>query len=80
MTAVRNEAIGYINEMPEEKLTSALDFLRGLCEKKHPLEITSEEEFYNKLEEGLDDMRNGRGVPIEDAMRDLRQRVESYGV
>ena len=50
----------------------SLQVLRVLYEKKHPLKIASEEDFYNKLEEGLDDMLNGRGVPIEDAMYDLR--------
>lgn len=80
MLAIRSEAIGYINEMSEEKLTSALEFLRGLCDKNHPLEITSKEELFKKLEVGLDDMKHGRGEPFEDTIRGLRNMVVQYDV
>ena len=75
MTAIRNEAIGYINELSEEKLMGAIDYLRNLCEKKHPFEITSKEDLYSKIDEGLEDVQQGRVRPFKEAMTDMRKRI-----
>lgn len=80
MIDIRSEIMGYINEIPEERLPSALDYLRFLCETKNPLEITSKKELYRKIDEGLDDLEHGRDEPFEDTMRDLRQMVVGYEV
>ena len=80
MTAIRNEAIGYINELPEEKLVSALEYLKRLCEKEHPLQVKSKEELYSRIDAGLDDLKNCRGEPFEDTIRDLRQRIARHEV
>ena len=80
MTTIRSRAIEFIHEIPEEKLTSLLDYMQFLCEKKHPLEITSKEQLYRHLDEGMDDLKNGRYEPFEDTMRDIRQMIAQYDV
>jgi len=77
-TAIRTEVIGYINELSEDKLSSALDYVLFLREKKHPWEATCIEDVYRNIEEGLDDLKHGRCEPFEDTMRDLRKMVSSY--
>jgi len=74
-TTIRNEVIGYINELPEDKLYSALDYIRFLCEKKYHVGISSEEELFNEIEKGLEDVRQGRVRPFKEAMADIRKRV-----
>jgi len=80
MVAIREKAIGYINEMPEERLAGVVSYLQFLVAQKHPLEITSKEELYREIDKGLDDIEHGRVRPFEDAMDDildsLRQRME----
>lgn len=80
MTAIRDRAIGYINEMPEEKVHSLIEIIHYLAEEKHPLEISSMEELYKRLDEGLDDVANGRGKPLAEAMKDIRKELAQYGV
>ena len=75
MTAIINEAIGYLNQLPEAELINATEYLKRLTEKKHPLEITSKEELYKKIEAGLDDMKNGRSKPFDEVMLELRQNI-----
>ena len=80
MLAIRERAIGYLNEVPEEKLPGVIDYLRFVCEPKHPLEVTTREEFYRRIDEGLEDMRQGRVQPFEEAMQEIRQKLAQYGV
>ncbi|MCL2603445.1 MAG: hypothetical protein FWD90_03090 [Defluviitaleaceae bacterium] len=80
MLAIKEKAIGYINEMPDERLASALDYLRFLCERKPPFEIIAKDEFYNKINEGMDDMRQGNVQPLATAMADIRRELTQYGV
>jgi len=75
MTAMKSEAIGYINELSEEKMISVLNFLRSIRMAKHPLEVSSKEELYRKLNEGLDDIENGLVQPFEEAMQDIRKEL-----
>jgi len=80
MTAIKNEAIGYINELPEEKLIAVINFLRNLQTAKHPLEISCKKELYKKLDKGLEDVENGRARPFDDVMdeimHDLQKRID----
>jgi len=73
MLAIKEKAIGYINEMPDERLASALDYLRFLCEHKLPYEVTTKAKFFNKIDEGLADMKHGRMQPLDEAMWEIRQ-------
>jgi len=79
-TAIRNEVISYINELPEEKLSSALDYVRFLREKKHSWEATCIEDVYRSIDEGLDDIENGRVKPFDEAMSEIREKLAKYGV
>ena len=38
MSNMQLTAVRYIQQLPESKLTSALDYLRYLCEQDHPLD------------------------------------------
>jgi hypothetical protein len=80
MTAatIRTNLIEYVNELPEEKLPSLLDYVRFLCEKRNPAEVTTLEEVYQRIDEGLDDLAHNRSEPFEDTMRDLREMVAQY--
>ena len=80
MTAIRSKAIGYINELPEERLASALDYLQYLSEQKHPLQISGREELYRFVNEGLDDINNNRVEPLEDVMREVHELINQYDV
>jgi len=82
MTAmtIRNEAIGYINELPEDKLDIVINYLRNIRAKKNPVEVTTKEELYRRLEEGLDDIKNGRVHPFEDVMREVHDLIDQYEV
>ncbi|MCL1884132.1 MAG: DUF2281 domain-containing protein [Defluviitaleaceae bacterium] len=73
ITVIRDEVIGYINELPEEKLSSLLDYARFLRKKNHSWEATCIEDVYRNIEEGLDDLKHGRCEPFEDTMRDFKK-------
>lgn|GEM_PF-1005701 len=78
--AIRNELTGYINELPEEKLSSVLDYVLFLREKKYSWEATSIEDVYRNIEEGLDDIKHGRVFPLEDVMREAHALIDRYDV
>ena len=42
--------------------------------------LTGRAELYRLIDEGLDDIKNGRVEPFEDVMRELRQGVSQSGV
>ncbi|MCL2665400.1 MAG: hypothetical protein FWE82_07295 [Defluviitaleaceae bacterium] len=75
MLAIKEKAISYINEMPDERLASALDYLRFLCERKPPFEITAKDEFSAKINEGIDDMQQGNVQPLAMFMADIRREL-----
>ena len=79
MLAVKERAISYINEMPEEQVASALDYLRFLCEQRFPFEITNKDELYRKIGEGLEDMQQGRVQPFAESMQEVRQELARLG-
>jgi len=76
MQAVKERAINYINEMPEEQVFSALDYLRFLSERRPSYEITTKEEFYKNIEEGLEDIRQGRVRPFRDVMDEIKNELQ----
>ena len=76
MTAIMNEAIGYLNQLPEAELINVTEYLKRLSEKKHSLEITSKEELYRKIDKGLDDIKNGRSRPFGEAMDDIMSGLQ----
>jgi predicted transcriptional regulator len=39
-----------------------------------------EKALYKELDKGIDDMENGRTVPHDEAMKQIRERIRSYGV
>jgi predicted transcriptional regulator len=80
MLAIKERAINYINEMPDERLASALDYLRFLCEREPTFEITTKDKFYAKINEGMDDMRQGNVQPLAMAMADIRRELSQHGV
>ncbi|MCL2050058.1 MAG: hypothetical protein FWG87_15160 [Defluviitaleaceae bacterium] len=71
MTAMRNEAIAYINKMPEEKIENAVNYLRLLHEKRNPAEASGIEEVYERIEAGLEDFKHGRSRPFEEVMGEI---------
>jgi len=71
MFAARKIAMEYLNEVPEEKLPGVIDYLRFICEPKNPLELTSKEDLYRRIDEGLEDVQQGRVRPFEDAMNEI---------
>ena len=42
--------------------------------------LTGRAELHKLIDEGLDDIKNGRVEPLEDVMRELRQGVAQSGV
>jgi len=64
----------------EKQIASALDYLCFLCEKRFPFEVTSRNELYRKIDEGLEDMRQGRVQPFAETMQEVRQGLEQYGI
>ena len=80
MLAVRERAVEYLNAVPEEKLPGVIDYLRFVCEPKNPAEVTTKEELYRRIDEGMEDMRQGRVKPFDEAMREIRQELAQYGV
>ena len=78
IATLREEAIGYINDLPEDKLVGLLDYMQFLCEKSHPFVVNSLEELYAAIDEGLEDLKHGRHEPFEDTMRDLRKIIADY--
>jgi|GEM_PF-2860703 len=53
---------------------------KAMREPKHPLEVTSKEELYKRIDKGLEDVRQGRVRPFDDVingiMDDLQARME----
>ncbi|MCL1884131.1 MAG: hypothetical protein FWF81_10325 [Defluviitaleaceae bacterium] len=80
ITAIKDEVIGYMNDLPEEKLSSLLDYARFLRKKNHSWEATCIEDVYRSIEEGLDDIKHGRFYPLEDVMREAHELIDRYEV
>jgi len=80
MIVTREIAMRQLERVPENKLQGLFDYMRFVCEPSPPYEVTTKEEFYKNIEEGLEDMRQGRVQPYEEAFEDIRQELAQYGV
>ncbi|MCL1843027.1 MAG: hypothetical protein FWF79_04380 [Defluviitaleaceae bacterium] len=78
MTATRERVLQQLEYVPEDKLQSLFDYMRFVCEPSPPYEITTKEEFYRNIEEGLEDVRQGKVQPAEEAFEDIWQELAKH--
>jgi len=62
---VRESVHQVVDRLPEDRLDEALDYLAELSEPDEPLS----EESLAALEEGLEDVRNGRTITLDEYRR-----------
>lgn len=62
---VRENVHQIVDALPDERLEDVLDYLAELSEPDEPLSA----ETRAAIEEGLDDIRNGRTIPLEEYRR-----------
>jgi hypothetical protein len=63
--SVRGNLHQLVDTLPEERLDDVLDYLAELRDGEEPLSA----ETQAAIEEGLDDIRNGRTIPLEEYRR-----------
>jgi hypothetical protein len=62
---VRDNVHQLVDALPEERLADALDYLAELQDGEEPLSSETE----GAIEEGLDDLRDGRTITLEEYRR-----------
>jgi hypothetical protein len=62
---VRENVHQIVDTLPDERLEDVLDYLAELSEPNEPLSA----ETRAAIEEGLDDIRHGRTIPLEEHRR-----------
>jgi predicted transcriptional regulator len=62
---VRENVHQVVDQLPEDRLEDVLDYLAELSELDEPLS----DESLAALQEGLEDIRNGRTVPLDEYRR-----------
>jgi predicted transcriptional regulator len=62
---VRENVHQLVDALPEDRLDDALDYLADLGDTEVPLSAATEA----AIEEGLDDIRNGRTISLEEYRR-----------
>ena len=62
---VRENVHQVVDRLPEDRLEDVLDYLAELSELDEPLS----DESLAALQEGLEDIRNGRTVPLDEYRR-----------
>jgi predicted transcriptional regulator len=65
LMSARENVHQLVDTLPEEQLDDVLDYLAELQDGDEPLSAESQA----AIEEGLDDIRNGRTVPLEEYRR-----------
>jgi hypothetical protein len=65
MMTVRENVHQIVDTLPDERLEDVLDYLAELSEPDEPLSA----ETRAAIEEGLDDIRNGRTVALDEYRR-----------
>jgi hypothetical protein len=65
LMTVRENVHQIVDTLPDERLEDVLDYLAELSEPEEPLSA----ETRAAIEEGLDDIRNGRTIPLEEYRR-----------
>jgi hypothetical protein len=71
MTKLKAEAVEILQDLPDEKVVMALEFLtklQAMYETKEPLNMSklTKEELDIEIEKGLADIRAGRVIPAEE--------------
>ena len=56
------------------------DIMRFVSAANHPLEATNKEEIYKWIDEGMEDIQQGRTQPLNEAMQEVRRELTQYGV
>lgn len=79
MTAFKKELYNAINALPEELLSKVIDYMKYLefsyVTNNAPSEliIENEEDLNEKLNEGIEDLKNGKVCTLEDAYSEIEQ-------
>lgn len=79
MTAFKKELYNTINALPEELLSKVIDYMKYLeflyVTNNAPSEliIENEEDLNEKLNEGIEDLKNGKVCTLEDAYSEIEQ-------
>ena len=71
MIAMRERAISYLQQLPDEKLNIAISYLQFLYEQKTPLD-----EYDYELARLADENMDGETVPFEEALKDCGLKYE----
>lgn len=66
--SVRDSVHQLVDTLPEERLTDVLDYLAELQDGEQPLSSDTAA----AIEEGMDDLRNGRTITLEEYRRTRR--------
>lgn len=79
MTAFKKELYNTINALPEELLSKVIDYMKYLefsyvtNNAPSKLIIENEEDLNEKLNEGIEDLKNGKVCTLEDAYSEIEQ-------
>jgi predicted transcriptional regulator len=76
MIAMRELAMQELARVPEDRLQGVIESIRLACEPSPPYEVTTKEEFYRNIEEGLEDMRQGRVRPYREVFREIKDELK----
>jgi len=71
MVAMRERAISYLQQLPDEKLNSAISYLQFLYEQKTPLD-----EYDYKLARLADENMDDETVSFKDALKECGLKYE----
>jgi len=77
MVAIRESAMRQLERLPEDKLQGVIDYMRFMCEPSPPYDVATEEEFHTRIEEGLEDMRQGKVRPFRDVMKEIKGELQT---
>lgn len=79
MTAFKKELYNTINALPEELLSKVIDYMKYLefsyVTNNAPSEliIENEEDLNEKINEGIEDLKNGKVCTLEDTYSEIEQ-------
>ena len=66
MSSMQIMAVRYIQQLPENKLSSAIDYLRYLCEQDYPLD-----DFDYALAKSADEDTSSETISLDELLQDL---------
>ena len=76
MVAMREVAIRELERVPDDRLQGVIESIRLACEPSPPYEVKTKEEFYSNIEEGLEDMRQGRVRPYREVFKEIKDELK----